>query len=165
MAEIKLSFISTETAWGILRIFLGYSWFMSGIGKIGHFNGQVLTGILQSWISGAPPRVPPNPHAWYVSFLKATVIPHADLFAKLVVYGEILTGIALFIGALTFLAALMGIFLNANFYFAAAHTSPAVQGINALYIVVQIIMLLVGAGMFYGVDKYLFGRVFKKKTK
>lgn len=147
--------LSPEIAWALLRVFLGFSFVRSGFEKLGGFNGQALTGTLTSWINGGG-KVPPNPNFWYVGFLKGTVITHADLFAKLVVYGEILVGIALMLGLLTSIAAILGAFMNANYYLAAAHTSASTQSVNALFIVVQLLFALACVGQYYGIDQYLF---------
>jgi len=155
--------LSPEIAWALLRAFLGFSFMRSGFGKLGHFNGQALTSTLNSWINGGG-KIPPNPNAWYVDFLKGTVIPRADLFANLVTYGEILAGIALFLGLLTVLAAIVGIFMNANYFFAAAHTGASTQGINVLYIVVQLLFILAWVGQYYGLDKYLFGSLGRRQN-
>ncbi len=149
--------LSPEVAWTLVRLFLGFSFVRSGYEKLaGNFNGQALTGTLTSWINGGG-KVPPDPNLWYVGFLKGTVIPHAGLFASLVIYGEILVGIALFLGLLTSIAALAGAFLNLNYYLAAAHTGASTQGINALYIVVQLLFILACVGQYYSVDQYIFG--------
>lgn len=164
MTTKKCCLIPSNAAWALLRLFMGFFWFMSGWEKLGHLNGKVLTGILGSWINGAAPKVPPNPNEWYVSFLNGVVIPNADLFAKLVVYGEILLGVALFFGVITRFAAFLGIIMNANYFFAGAHTSPAVHGVNAIYIVVEVLLILVAAGQYYGLDKYLFARLFPDRS-
>jgi thiosulfate dehydrogenase [quinone] large subunit len=144
-----------EIAWAVLRIFLGLLFLMSGIEKWGKFDGKALTGTLTSWINGGG-NVPSNPNLWYVGFLKGTVIPHAGLFAGLVTYGEILVGATLILGLLTSIVALIGAFMNANYYFAAAHTSASTQSVNALFIVVQLLFALTCVGQYYGMDHYLF---------
>jgi thiosulfate dehydrogenase [quinone] large subunit len=146
--------LSPEVAWLLLRIFLGFLFLYSGMEKLGNFSGKVLTGILTSWINGVG-SVPPNPNLWYVGFLKGVVIPQAGLFATLVSYGEILVGIALILGLFTSIVALIGAFLNANYYFAAAQTSASTQIVNALFIVVQLLFALACVGQYYGLDHYL----------
>lgn len=155
--------LSPEIAWALLRVFLGFSFVRSGYEKLGNFNGQALIGTLASWINGGG-KVPPNPNLWYVDFLKGTVIPHADLFASLVTYGEILVGIALFLGLFTSIVALIGAFMNANYYLAAAHTSASTQSVNALFIVAQLLFVLACVGQYYGVDQYLFSHPWRHQT-
>jgi len=154
---------SPEISWALLRVFLGLMFLRAGYEKLGSFNGKVLTGTLTSWINGGG-GVPPDPNLWYVNFLQGTVIPHADLFASLVTFGEILVGIGLILGVLTVFVALVGVFLNANYYFAAAHTSASTQSINAMFIVVQLLFALACVGQFYGVDRFLFRSHWQRRT-
>ncbi len=143
--------LSPEIAWGVLRIFFGLFFIRAGTEKLGNFSGQTLTYILTSWINGGN-GVPPNPYPWYVDFLKGTVIPHAALFAGLVTAGEILVGIGLLLGLFTPIVALIGAFLNLNYYLAGAQTGASDQGLNAMFIVVQILFSLACVGQYYGVD-------------
>jgi thiosulfate dehydrogenase [quinone] large subunit len=155
--------MSPGAAWAVLRIFLGFLFLMAGYEKLGHFSGKILSGILTSWINGGG-SVPPNPNPWYVAFLKGTVIPHAGLFAILVNYGEILVGIALILGLCTSIVALIGAFLNANYYFAAAQTSSSTQIVNALFIVTQLLFALACVGQYYGIDTYLLGLLWPRQS-
>jgi thiosulfate dehydrogenase [quinone] large subunit len=150
---------SPEIALALLRIFLGFLFVEAGTEKLlGNFNGTALTGTLTSWINGGG-NVPADPNLWYVGFLNGTVIPHASLFASLVTYGEILVGIFLILGLFTSIVALIGAFLNANYYFAAAQTSVSTQSLNALFIVAQLLFSLACVGQFYGLDQLLFSHL------
>jgi thiosulfate dehydrogenase [quinone] large subunit len=156
---------SPEIAWALLRIFLGFLFVMAGTEKLlGNFNGTALTGTLTSWINGGG-GVPSDPNLWYVGFLKGTVIPHASLFAGLVAYGETLVGIFLILGLSTSIVALIGAFLNANYYFAAAQTSASIQMVNALFIVVELLFALACVGQFYGLDQPLFGYLRRRRKE
>jgi thiosulfate dehydrogenase [quinone] large subunit len=160
----RYGLLSPEVSWALLRVFLGFMLLRSGIGKLASFNEKTLTGIINNWINGGG-SVPPNPNLWYVGFLKGTVIPNAGLFAGLVKYGEILVGIALIIGLFTGIVALVGAFMNANYFFAAAHTSASTLSVNALFIVVQILFALACVGQYYGVDHYLLRLLWPKRDE
>jgi thiosulfate dehydrogenase [quinone] large subunit len=155
--------LSPETAWALLRILLGLFFMRTGFEKLGNFDGKALTATLTSWINGGG-QIPPDPNLWYVNFLKGIVIPHASLFAGLVTYGEILVGIALVLGLATSIVALIGAFLNANYYFAAAQTGASTQGINALFIVVQLLFALACVGQYYGVDWFLLRLIWQHQS-
>lgn len=51
------------------------------------------------------------------------VLPHPSLFAHLIAWGELLGGIALFLGALTRPVGMAAAFMMANFYFAGPESS------------------------------------------
>lgn len=133
-----------------LRIYIGYYFLAAGINKLsgGFLSKPILAGILKGWAEK-------NPHWWYKDFLIETAIPNADLFSYLVVTGEIAVGGLLIAGLMTRAAALAGIFMNLNFYFASGWTAPASSGINRLFIVCQAVLLLTGAGRALGVDAFL----------
>ena len=86
-------------ALAVIRVYLGYTWLMAGIGKL-QGKGFDATGYLQGAIEkskGAQPAV----QSWWASFLQEFAIPNVDLFNTLVTWGEILVGIGLIVGCLT----------------------------------------------------------------
>lgn len=159
----KYAGLSPGVAWALLRIFIGLFFMRAGFEKLGSFDGKALAATLTSWINGGG-QIPPDPNLWYVNFLNGIVIPHASLFAGLVTYGEILVGIALVLGLATSIVALIGAFLNANYYFAAAQTSVSTQGLDALFIVVQLLFALACVGQYYGVDWFLLRLVWRPQS-
>ncbi len=160
IGESKLSkflFSSSGFAWFWLfaRVYVGYEWFMAGWGKLGNAvwtgdkAGVAITGFLQgalSKTSGPHPDV----SGWYAWFLQNVALPHASFFSHLVVYGELLVGIALILGVFTGIAAFFGSFMNLNYLFAGT------VSINPLLLLVQLFLILAWkcAGH-YGLDKYL----------
>lgn len=77
----------SQTFWLVLlRLFLGYTWFMEGIGKLN-----------EGWLAD--------------NF----IIPNAMLFQSLVVFAEIAVGVGLLTGTLTFLFAVIAIGLQIGF--------------------------------------------------
>lgn len=116
--------------WLILRVWLGWQWLTSGWGKIGNpawmDGGQALRGFWQGAVTIPETGRPPIAFDWYRSFLQSMLDAQAyTWFAKLVVYGEVLVGIALILGAFTGIAAFFGALMNWNFMMAgSASTNP-----------------------------------------
>ncbi|MBK8988745.1 MAG: DoxX family protein [Chloroflexi bacterium] len=116
--------------WLVLRVWLGWQWLSSGWGKIGNpawmDGGQALRGFWQGAVAIPETGRPPIAFDWYRSFLQTLLDAQAyTWFAKLVVYGEVLIGIALILGAFTGVAAFFGAMMNWNFMMAgSASTNP-----------------------------------------
>lgn len=141
--------------WLIVRLYLGYQWLDAGLGKLGNpawtggGAGSALTGFVNGALKetgGAHPQV----QDWYGSFLQRVVVPNAGVFSYLVVVGEIAVGVALVLGAFTGVAALLGIFMNANYLLAGAVSS------NPIMILLGALLLLAwrNAG-WIGLDRWL----------
>jgi thiosulfate dehydrogenase [quinone] large subunit len=84
-----------------VRILLGGIWLNGAAEKI--VNSRFPAQFAQSleaggFVSQAPP--------WFQSFMQASVVPNAELFANLVRVGELALGLGLLLGLLTNLAAL-----------------------------------------------------------
>jgi len=100
-----------------------------------------------------------NPFGWYKTFLLGFATKNATTFGYLVEYGQLLIGIALivmafvllFIGGskltqklalkISALSYFFGAAMNAVFWLAAAWTSPATRGVNAVMFWVQVILI------------------------
>ena len=127
--------------WLIARLYLGYTWLHAGIGKISNpawvQTGEALQGFWTRavMIPDAPAR-PAITFAWYRSFLQFMLDSGSyTWFAKLVVAGEFLIGIALILGVFTGLAAFFGGFMNWNFMMAGtASSNPVLFTISILLI-------------------------------
>lgn len=142
--------------WLILRIYLGYEWLNSGLGKLGNpgwtQTGEALAGFWQRAVQvpEAPAR-PPIAFDWYRGFLQAMLDAQTyTWFSKLIVAGEILVGVALILGAFVGIAAFFGAFLNWNFMMAGT------ASINPLMFVLTILLILAWktAG-WIGLDRWL----------
>lgn len=127
--------------WLVARLYLGYTWLSSGIGKLSNpgwvQNGEALKGFWERavLIPDAPAR-PAISFDWYRIFLQ-TMLDSGSYtwFAKVVVAGEILIGIALVLGIFTGIAAFFGGFMNWNFMMAgSASTNPVLFTISILLI-------------------------------
>ena len=127
--------------WLIARLYLGYKWLDSGLGKLTNpawvQGGEALKGFWERavMIPEAPAR-PAITFDWYRSFLQALLDSGSyTWFAKLVVAGELLIGIALILGIFTGIAAFFGGFLNWNFMMAgSASTNPVLFTISIFLI-------------------------------
>ncbi len=82
----------------VIQILLGYEWLSSGLTKLvqGDFPGGLGHELLEKSEASS---------GWYRSFLDGTVIPHAHAFGYLIEVGELVTGLALIVAALVWLAA------------------------------------------------------------
>jgi len=142
--------------WLILRLYLGYTWITSGLGKVTNpawvQTGEALRGFWKNAV--AVPEAPARPliaFDWYRSFLQTLLDANAyTWFAKLIVASEILVGVALILGAFVGIAAFMGAFLNWNFMMAGT------ASINPLMFVFTILLILAWktAG-WLGLDRWL----------
>jgi thiosulfate dehydrogenase (quinone) large subunit len=142
--------------WFIARLYLGYTWLSSGWGKLSNpawmQSGSALQGFWERAI--AIPDAPARPliaFNWYRTFLQALLESEAYVwFAKLLVYGEVLVGIGLILGALTGVAAFFGAFMNWNFMMAGtASTNPV------LFILAVLLLVAWRKAGWWGVDRWL----------
>ncbi len=157
--------------WLVVRLYLGYTWLNSGLGKLQNpawLSGESLKGFWERavLIPEAPAR-PAIAFDWYRTFLQSMLDAGAyTWFAKLVLVGELLIGTALILGMFTGIAAFFGGFMNWNFMMAGtASTNPVL-----FVIAIMLIMAWKTAG-WLGVDRWLLpalgtpwqpGRIFKR---
>jgi thiosulfate dehydrogenase (quinone) large subunit len=152
----RFLFADTRMApvWLLVRVYLGYLWFMAGLGKLfepGWITGEpgaAVTGFAQGAIqqtTGEHPQVT----GWYAGFLENVVVPNAAIFAYMVTFGEILVGLALITGLATGIAAFFGGLMNASFIFAGT------AGANPLMFILAIFLMLSWrvAG-YWGLDRW-----------
>ena len=126
--------------WLVVRLYLAYEWLSAGLEKLGSSSwvgakaGTALAGFAKGGAAeatGAHPAV----QAWYASFLNGFVIPNAAVFSYVVTFGEILVGVGLAVGALTGVAALFGIVMNANYMLAGSVSTNPILAFLAIFIV------------------------------
>lgn len=116
--------------WLPLRIWLGYQWVTSSLGKINNpawvSTGEALKGFWTNAVQIPETGRPPIAIDWYRSFIQMMLDSQSyTWFAKLVAYGELIVGIALILGAFTGFAAFFSGFMNWNFMMAgSASTNP-----------------------------------------
>jgi thiosulfate dehydrogenase [quinone] large subunit len=151
----KFIFADTRFAvvWLVLRVYLGYQWLSAVQHKLTdpawYQTGAALKGF---WLGAL--KTDPRPviaFDWYRQFIQFMVDSQAyTWFAKLVVAGELLVGVALILGAFTGIAAFVGGFMNWNFMMAGtASTNPLLFALA-----VMLILAWKTAG-YYGLDRFL----------
>ncbi|MGE5379848.1 MAG: DoxX family protein [Methylocystaceae bacterium] len=149
--------------WTILRVYLGYNWFTSGMGKVfgegsavwvGSKAGVAVTGFLKGALAktaGPHPDVQP----WYAWFINHVALPNAKLFSYMVAFGELLVGIALILGLFTTIALIAGLLMNFNYLFAGTVSA------NPMFVLEELILLWAGSAAFYwALDRFIFKKHF-----
>lgn len=151
--------------WTVLRVWLGYQWFSSGLEKIkdptwvGSKSGTAITGFLKGALAKATGEHP-LVQGWYANFVRNVALPNAKIFTYLVSFGELLVGISLILGALTIVGLVAGAFMNLN-YMLAGTTST-----NPNLYTVAIILMVVGANAYIlGLDRFIMPSLRKKLKK
>lgn len=127
--------------WLVARLYVGYEWLSSGIGKVTEPSwmetGIALRGFWQRAVQvpEAPAR-PPIAYDWYRSFIQMLLDGgHYSWFARVIVIGEIVIGLALLLGAFVGIAAFLGGFMNWNFMMAGtASINPVLFSLSILLI-------------------------------
>lgn len=148
--------------WFVLRIYLGWEWFMAGWEKIhnpvwvGPDAGKALTGFIQGALHKTaefctnPASCHPDVQGWYASFLSSFVLPHVAVFSYMVSFGELLVGIALIVGFLVGISAFFGMFMNLNYMLAGT------VSVNPIWFTLGIGLVVAWrvAG-YWGADRYV----------
>ncbi|MFC0300208.1 DoxX family protein [Virgibacillus soli] len=133
-----LNFIRTnKISAGILaflRIYIGYAWLTAGIGKLTG-PGFDASGFLQGAIASAGGDHPAV-QGWWAAFLEHVALPGAGVFSYLVMFGEVLVGLALILGIFTNFAAIMGMTMNFAFLFSGTVSTNAQMVLITFFIVV-----------------------------
>ena len=142
--------------WLIIRLYVGYTWITSGWGKLSSpawvQTGEALKGF---WTRAVTiPEAPARPliaFGWYRAFLQSLLDSGSyTWFAKLIVAGEILIGLALILGAFAGIAAVFGAFMNWNFMMAGtASINPVL-----FFLAILVVLAWKTAG-WWGLDRWL----------
>lgn len=148
-------FNSTRSAWIwlIIRLYVGYVWLSSGIGKVGNdaWIGENAGAAIQGFVGGAIEKsaAGPDVSGWYATFLEQIVLPNATVFSYLVVFGEIAVGLGLILGLLTGIAAFFGSIMNVAFLFAGTLSANPL-----LFILATWLVLAWKVAGWYGLDRW-----------
>jgi thiosulfate dehydrogenase [quinone] large subunit len=141
VATALFSDVRWSWIWLIVRLYVGVEWLRSGIGKLtspvwtGDQAGTAITGFVNGALNKTGGEHP-DVQAWYATFLRELVLPHATFWSYLVTGGEILVGTALIIGLFTGIAAFFGAFMSANFLLAGTVSTNPIMLMLALLLVV-----------------------------
>jgi PQQ-dependent catabolism-associated beta-propeller protein len=112
--------------------------------------------VSQRFIGFHPKRVAEfaagNPVEPYKQFVEETVLPNAQLFARLQAYGEAVVGFGLVMGLCVGITALIGLLLCINYGLATQWMSFGQQGFHILLITSMLIFLGARAGRSWGLD-------------
>lgn len=96
----------------VLSVLLGVFFLFEGVSKWGWLlDSSPLTAQLSGYLEGA--------NAWNRPYLERVCLPGAPLFARLVLFGELATGIALITGAYARAAAAVAFLMVLNIHFAS----------------------------------------------
>lgn len=147
--------------WLVVRVYLGYEWFMAGWDKIynpawvGDSSGAAITGFVNNALTktaGAHPDV----QGWYASFLQNAVLTHPALWSNLIAFGEVLVGVAIIAGIFVGIATFFGAFMNLNFMLAGT------VSINPIMFVLSVFLILAWrvAG-YWGLDRFVLPIFFR----
>lgn len=155
----KWLFSNTTSAWIwlILRVYLGYSWLMAGIGKV---TSDVWTGdkagvAIEGFMNGALAKAEAGDVAgWYATFLENVVIPNSVPFSYMVAWGEVLVGIGLIVGLLTGIAAFFGATMNMSFLLAGTVSTNPI-----MFIIAIVLILSWKVAGWYGLDRWILPRL------
>jgi thiosulfate dehydrogenase [quinone] large subunit len=141
--------------WLVLRVWIGYQWIEAGMHKLENpawvKTGEALKGFWTGSIAIPAEGRPPIAFDWYRNFIQFMLDAQAyTWFAKLVVAGEMLIGIALILGLFTGIAAFFGGFMNWNFMMAGS------ASINPMLFTISVVLILAWKTAGYlGVDYFL----------
>ena len=154
IANFFFSDMRSAWLWLVVRLWLGYEWVTAGWHKLTPAwldGGEALKGFWTTAIQVPAEGRPPIAFGWYRGFIAFLIETESyTWFAKLVVFGEILVGIGLIVGAFVGISAFFGALLNWNFIMAGAASTNAV--LFTLAILLMLAWKVVG---YVGVDYYL----------
>ena len=96
--------------------------------------------------------------SWYQHFLQATVVPHAETFALLVMAGELIAGICLLTGTFTRAGAVIAMFLFLNYMLSKGRWFLSPDSEDAAVFFSAMVVGLGAAGRSLGIDVLLARR-------
>ena len=174
LARFLFSDVRMAWLWFVVRVYLGYEWLQAGLHKVVDpawmGDGAALKGYWTRAVALPEGGRPPITYDWYRDFLNVLLLNETQVwFAKLVVWGEILIGGALILGALVGISAAFGALMNLTFMLAgSASTNPV------LFLVAALLMLAWKTAGYWGLDRVLLpllgtpwqlGRLFGARTR
>lgn len=152
----RFLFSNTRMAWVwlVVRVYLGYEWLQAGWHKLTPEwlnGGAALRGFWERAVAIPEGGRPAIAFDWYRDFIQFMLNTESyTWFAKLIVYGEILIGIGLILGAFVGIAAFFGALLNWNFIMAGTASTNAL-----LFVLAILLMLAWKVAGHIGLDRFL----------
>ncbi len=151
----------------MLLPFYQSQWIEAGWHKVGPEwlnGGEALKGYWTKAIAIPETGRPAISYDWYRSFLTYMLDSGSyTWFAKVIVFGEILVGVGLIVGAFVGIAAFFGALLNWNFIMAGAASTNGM-----LFVLAILLMLAWKVAGYIGLDYYLLpllGTPWRGETK
>lgn len=153
----RFLFASARSAplWLGARLYLGYEWLDAGRHKLADdawmSGGAALQGYWERAVAIPEQGRPAISYGFYREYIQY-MLDHRwyEWFSKVIVFGELLIGIGLIVGALTGIAAFFGAFMNMSFMLAgSASTNPVLFTLSIL------IVLAWRVAGYIGLDRWL----------
>jgi thiosulfate dehydrogenase [quinone] large subunit len=143
--------ILARAALVLLRIYLGVVFLQAALPKVERDFTPGLVGFLQ--------RVAlEKGHPFYQEFVREIVLPNASVFAMLVTWGELLAGVALILGLLTRLSAVVTLLLATNYMFAKGQWFWIPSSNDAAFVAISLALIIGAAGRTLGLDAFFARR-------
>jgi thiosulfate dehydrogenase [quinone] large subunit len=143
----------------LLRVAVGGVWLFLAYPQITNNS----TYLSQGFGSQVRDMVAGGPWGLYRQFLENVVLTHQPIFAYLTLMANAAVGIALVLGLLTPYAALVGMFLNANYAIASGWMNRDNYALNGLMFVAQIVIIALAAGKAGGIDAIFAGQPSRRR--
>lgn len=136
----------------VILLSVGLIFLRSGYEK---FSGGIFVNSLEAILAKTAEK---SPYSLFRDFLTTVVIPNSHIFGSLVMWGELLSGIAITFGSVMLLfrpqvnrlvkwvlisGLAGGLFLNINFWLGFGYTSPSADSLNLLMIIIEVVGLRV----------------------
>ncbi|HWH68449.1 MAG TPA: DoxX family membrane protein [Candidatus Sulfotelmatobacter sp.] len=139
--------------WLVFRLYLGYQWFEAGWHKFTGATPFDAAGFIKGGVAKIIPpatltaeqlaKFKPITATWWGNFLNNFALPNVKLFNFMVMYGEILVGLALIVGFATLFACWMAIIMNFSFLMTGSTSSSP-------YLMVLAFMVVAWGGAYAG---------------
>ncbi|MBX3051441.1 MAG: hypothetical protein KF753_08215 [Caldilineaceae bacterium] len=140
--------------WLVVRVYLGWQWIEAGWHKMTPAwldGGAALKGFWTGAIAIPAEGRPAIAFDWYRDFIAFLLQTESYVwFAKLIVYGEILIGVGLVLGAFVGISAFFGALLNWNFIMAGAASTNGL-----LFVLAILLMMAWKVAGYIGLDYFL----------
>ena len=150
LARFLFASVRSAPLWLGERLYLGYEWLDAGRHKLGEAawmnGGAALRGYWERAVAIPEQGNPPISYGFYREYIQYMLDHHwYEWFAKVIVFGELLVGIGLIVGALTGIAAFFGALMNMSFMLAgSASTNPVLFTLSILIILAWRVAGLIG---------------------